>query len=241
MISAEQRSALIAEDARSEEVIRPFAQGTHLRPWYMEDSGEFLIQLQSSENFCWPWSDSGDEAERVFRETYPAVYAHLNQFREQAIRRQDQGRYWWELRSCAYWAAFEQPKIVWPDISKLPRFSMDTRGCTLGNTAYTIPGGDYYLLGVLASWTLWFYISKTAQPLRLRAGRWQYRLFSQFMEQLPIPERVSIGDAGQSQSLRSVAATIGGQRYELAGRRSRPSVQDVWRRQQGHAVGNAEH
>ena len=207
VISAEQRLALIAEDARSEAVIRPFAQGTHLRPWFMEDSGEFLIQLQSSENVCWPWSDSGDEAERVFRETYPAIHAHLNRFREQAIRRQDQGRYWWELRSCGYWAAFEQPKIVWPDISKLPRFSMDTRGCTLGNTAYTIPGGDYYLLGVLASWTLWFYISKTAQPLRLRAGRWQYRLFSQFMEQLPIPDALS-QNAGQLQTLRSVAATL---------------------------------
>jgi hypothetical protein len=214
VISREQRSALIAEDPRSENVICPFAQGTNLRPWYMEDSGEFLIQLPSSENVCWPWSDSGDEAERVFRETYPAIHAHLNRFREQATRRQDQGRYWWELRSCGYWAAFGQAKIVWPDISKLPRFSMDTGGCALGNTAYTIPGGDYYLLGVLASWTLWFYISKTAQPLRLRAGRWQYRLFSQFMEHLPIP------NAPQSErravaTLAERCCTIGGERYRL--------------------------
>ena len=214
VIGREQRSTLIAEDARSEEIIRPFAQGTHLRPWYMEDSGEFLIQLQSSDNFRWPWSDSGDEAERVFRETYPAVHAHLNRFREAAIRRQDQGRYWWELRSCAYWADFREPKIVWPDISKLPRFSMDAYGCTLGNTAYTIPRGDYYLLGLLASWTLWFYISKTAQPLRLRAGRWQYRLFSQFMEQLPIPnapptERRAIA------ALAERCCTLGSQRYKV--------------------------
>ena len=66
VITREQRAALIAKDARSEDVIRPFAQGTHLRPWYTEDSGEFLIQLQSSENVCWPWSDAGDEAERIF-------------------------------------------------------------------------------------------------------------------------------------------------------------------------------
>lgn len=188
VINGNQRSVLIAQHSRSEEVIRPFAQGTHLRPWYMEDSGEFLIQLQSSDNHNWPWSDAGDRAEKVFSETYPAIHAHLATFKKHAVARQDQGRYWWELRSCAYWQAFVQPKIVWPDISKLPRFSIDTLGCTLGNTAYMIPGGDYYLLGVLASWTLWFYISKTAQPLRLRAGRWQYRLFSQFMEQLPIPQ-----------------------------------------------------
>ena len=148
VISCEQRSALIAEDARSEEVIRPICAGNAPSPLVHGGFRRVSDSTSVKRELRWPWSDSGDEAERVFRETYPAIHAHLNRFREQAIRRQDQGRYWWELRSCAYWDAFGQPKIVWPDISKLPRFSMDTRGCTLGNTAYTIPGGDYYLLGV---------------------------------------------------------------------------------------------
>ena len=50
-----------------------------------------------------------------------------------------------------------------------------------------IPVEDYFLLGVLSSWATWFSISKTAQPLRLRGDRWQYRLFAQFMEEIPIP------------------------------------------------------
>ena len=65
---------------------------------------------------------------------------------------------------------------------------MDNEARYLGNTGYIIPGGDYYLLGVLATWATWFMISKTAQPLRLRGDRWQYRLFTQFLERLPIPE-----------------------------------------------------
>lgn len=44
------------------------------------------------------------------------------------------------------------------------------------------------MLGVLSSWATWFFISKTAQPLRLRGDRWQYRLIAQFMEPVPIPE-----------------------------------------------------
>jgi len=32
-----------------------------------------------------------------------------------------------------YWQGFEQPKIVWPDIRKLPRFSMETENPYLGN------------------------------------------------------------------------------------------------------------
>jgi hypothetical protein len=58
----------------------------------------------------------------------------------------------------------------------------------MGNTGYFVATDDFFLLGVLSSWTTWFVISKTAQPLRLRGDRWQYRLFSQFMELLPVPD-----------------------------------------------------
>ncbi|MEA3188560.1 MAG: hypothetical protein QOD99_2390 [Chthoniobacter sp.] len=182
------RDKLVAADQTCELFVRPFVQGTHLRPWHVEDSEQFLIALRSSANFQWPWSDKGTEAERVFRDTHPSVFEHLNQFREAAIRRTDKGTFWWELRSCEYWDAFDGPKIVWPDISKLPRFSMDTTGRYMGNTGYFIPTGDAYFLGILSSWATWFFISKTSQPLRLRGDRWQYRLFTQSMEHIPIPD-----------------------------------------------------
>jgi TaqI-like C-terminal specificity domain len=100
------------------------------------------------------------------------------------------------LRSCGYWYAFNEPKIVWPDISKLPRFSMDTAARYMGNTGYFIPTGDAYLLGILSSWATWFFISKTSQPLRLRGHRWQYRLFTQSMEHIPIPDAAGGGPGG---------------------------------------------
>lgn len=190
VVDAVTRDKLIADDPRSEVVIKPFVQGTNLRPWYVERATEYLLAIRSSANFDWPWSNAANEveAERVFSDTFPAIHAHLNQFRDAAQKRQDKGRYWWELRACGYWNEFEHNKIVWPDISKLPRFSMDKRKYCLGNTAYFFPCDDYYLLGVLSSWATWFFISKTAQPLRLRGDRWQYRLFSQFMDHIPIPD-----------------------------------------------------
>ena len=83
--------------------------------------------------------------------------------------------------------SLSREKILWPDIAKLPRFTLDRQRHYLTNTGYVIPIADYYLLGILSSWATWFIISKTAQPLRLRGDRWQYRLFGQFMENLPIP------------------------------------------------------
>ena len=214
VIDNEKRNDLIAQDSRSIEVIKPFVQGTHLRPWYIESTQQYLLALKSSANFDWPWSNAGEDAEAIFAETYPAIYDHLNVSRERAVKRQDQGRYWWELRACSYWDAFNEQKIVWPDISKLPRFSMDTEQRYLGNTGYVIPGSDYYLLSILSSWVIWFFISKTAQPLRLRGGRWQYRLIAQFMEKIPIPE-ASESDRETLSDLAKRSCSLGVKQYEL--------------------------
>ena len=201
VIDREQRDELVAADARSAEIIKPLIQGTHLRPWYIEESEEFLIFTRRG----------------VRIEDYPAINLYLNQFRSQLETKPSDwdenrtwggrkpGTYpWYEIQDAVdYWNAFEQPKIVWPDISKLPRFSMDNANRYLGNTGYAIPGGDYFLLGILSSWVSWFFISKTAQPLRLRGDRWQYRLIAQYMENVPIPaapdaERQAIADLART-------------------------------------------
>jgi hypothetical protein len=148
-VSRQQRDELIAADARNADIIKPFIQGTHLRPWYVEDSPEFLIFARRGIRIA----------------DYPAVQEYLSQFRTQLEPKptgwdekqkwpgRKAGAYeWYELQDTVdYWQGFEEPKIVWPDISKLPRFSMDTENRYLGNTGYIIPGGNYYLLGILSS------------------------------------------------------------------------------------------
>jgi hypothetical protein len=213
VISRELRDHIVSADASCAGILKPLVQGGSLRPWFVEESSDFLIALKSSANFSWPWSDKGAFAEDVFRSTYPSIYRHLAPFRDAAIKRTDHGTFWWELRSCDYWNEFEKAKILWPDICNYPRFSMDKAGYCLGNTGYIIPNEDYYLLGILSSWVTWFFLSKTAQPLRLRGDRWQYRLISQFMEPVPIPdaperERQEIADIALK------CSNLGKARYE---------------------------
>jgi hypothetical protein len=80
-------------------------------------------------------------------------------------------------------------------------------------TAYFVSSGDPCILGVLSSWATWFMISKIAQPLRLRGNRWQYRLFTQFMEQLPVPEP-SVPERGLTSRLAIQANSLGQTRLE---------------------------
>lgn len=200
VISATQRDQLIAEDAKSAEIIYPFLQGTHIRSWHIEQSDAHII-----------FARRGVDIER-----YPAILNHLTQRREQLEPKPEDwnkgnwpgrkaGPYkWFEIQDATdYWEDFLKPKIVWPDITNRPRFAFDASGSFVADTALIVPTDDPYLHGVLSSWVTWFFISKTAQPLRLRSDRWQYRLKAQYMSHVPIPdapeaERQAIADLART-------------------------------------------
>jgi type I restriction-modification system DNA methylase subunit len=214
VINASIRQQLVLKDEKSADIIKPFIQGQHLRPWHIEHTEQFLIFARRGIDIkCYPAVMEYLATHRDKLEPKPSDWSEV---RDGKWAGRKEGAYeWYEIQdSVEYWKAFEEVKIVWPDISKLPRFSMDTEHRYLGNTGYVIPGGDYYLLGVLASWATWFMISKTAQPLRLRGDRWQYRLIAQFMERLPIPE-ASDDEKETIGALAKLCNTLGQQRYDL--------------------------
>jgi methylase of polypeptide subunit release factors len=185
VIDGATRNKLIAEDPKSEELIKPWLRGRDIKKWKAEWGGLYLISIPSSSNHHWPWSDEKAEAKakKIFKETYPAIHDHLIQWKDKLQKRDDQGKFWWELRSCAYNADFEKPKIIYPDIAKAPEFTWDESKAFLGNTAYIIPTDEIWLLGLLNSqliWWLYLRISSTIQGGFVR-------FIAQYMEQLPIP------------------------------------------------------
>jgi hypothetical protein len=153
---------------------------------------------------------------------HPAVTAYLEKFANGGRAHGDKGDYWWELRPCDYYPAFEQPKIIWPDVGKIPRFSYLEAGVYLGNTGYFTPVADTFLLGFFQSRAAWMLISKICLHNKFRGGLWEYRLFTQFISRLPIPdapaaERKVIGDLAMRITGESKA------RYELH-RRAREHI-----------------
>lgn len=167
-------------------VLKRLLGGEDLRPWYFEDKGRWLIFLPAGmtaqksgskeESTGWSWLER----------TLPPIAEHLAGFQDRGRHRSDQGQFWWELRPCDYYEAFEKSKVLWPDIAKLPRFSWDTAGCVLNNTGYIMTAESPWILSVLQSRLMWFCISQISTPLRLRGGLWQYRCIKQFIERLPI-------------------------------------------------------
>jgi len=188
IIDTPTRDALVASDPKSSELLRPLLMGEDLRPWYQEWEGRWLIGIPSGfTTKTFGHSATDDEAWQTFSRAFPAVARLLGEYEEAAKARTDQGEYWWELRSCAYYDEFDLPKIMWAEIAKLPRFSWDEDGLLVINKAYIIPECSPALLTVLQSRVSWFILSQTTVPLRLRGGLWQYQCIHQHVSRLPIP------------------------------------------------------
>ncbi len=184
VIDGAMRERLIAEDPKSVELIKPWLRGRDIKKWKAEWAGLYLITIPSSANREWPWSAARTEKEAhgVFAKTYPAVCKHVLRWEDKLRKRDDQGRYWWELRSCAYYEEFNRPKIVYADIAQASNFAFDERGSFTGNTVYFIPTDEVWLSGLLNSSLIWWYYLNVSASIR---GGF-VRFFSEYVRKIPI-------------------------------------------------------
>lgn len=156
------KDRLIAEDPRSAELIKPFAQGRDIKRYAPIPVKQYLILIpkgwtnQHRKGNAWNW----------FSSQYPAIANHLKQFEKEAIARGDKGDYWWELRACDYYDEFEKPKIVYPNILKQPEFTFDQTGIYTNQKCFIIPSDDLYLLGILNSSVSMFLFTQMFPKLR---------------------------------------------------------------------------
>jgi hypothetical protein len=178
------KERLIAAEPQAAALLRPYLRGQDLTRWQAEHTGLWMLALKSSGNHPWPWAGAGDQAEAILAATYPAIYEYLARYRDPLVKRQDQGEYWWELRACAYWHKFEQPKILYQDITWEPSFCLDLKGTLANNTTYFLPTCDRWVLATLNSPPAWWFAWRAAQHGKDEA----LRFFTTFMEGFPIPQ-----------------------------------------------------
>jgi hypothetical protein len=151
------RRHLIDEHGGCAEVIKPYLRGSDVGRWNSDGADLWMIVMPSSNDHSWPWAELGEKAEAEFQRRYPSLHRHFRPHEERLRKRQDKGRYWWELRSCAYWDAFQEPKIVYQEIQFHPCYSLDTAGRFANNKAFFLSTDDLFLLAVLNSPLLWWY------------------------------------------------------------------------------------
>jgi hypothetical protein len=188
IIDTPTRDRLVKEDPACAEIIRPLVNGEDVRSWYVENEGRWLILLPDkwTRTTFGPALSEADGWEHL-QNKHKAIANHLALHAEAGRKRADKGEYWWELRSCNYYADFDGPKIFWPEMAKQPRMALADPRIVCNKTVFFIPGERPELLGLLMSRALWFATTRLCVPIGERGGMLRYTLSSQFISRLPIP------------------------------------------------------
>jgi hypothetical protein len=169
IISDEQRTSIIKEDPGAKEIIKPYLGGEDLDDWCHKWQNKWMLYIPHGFKIS----------------QFPAVRKHLEPYRK-ALESRATEQNWYELQQPqeAYADLLDKPKIVYPDMSRYPKFSLDKRGMYFSNTVYFIASDSLFLLGLLNSSLLWFVVRALSNALR--GGLWRFRLFSGNVEKLPI-------------------------------------------------------
>jgi hypothetical protein len=145
IVDGKRRQELIKEDESSKQIIKPCLQGRNIRKWYFEKSETHLI-------------NSGFDID--IPRSYPAIFDHLKVFRKELEIRADQGKHWWNLRSCTYYSEFEKEKIIWGLTADRWAFAYDDEKHYLPSNAYLLTSSQIpikYILAILNSKLMQFY------------------------------------------------------------------------------------
>ena len=139
-VDGKTREKLIAEDPKSEELIKPLLRGRDINAWVTEKEDQYLIGTFPALN--------------LDIDQYPAIKNHLLSFGiekleqtgakhvvngEEIKARKKTSNKWFETQDqIGYYKEFAKPKIVYPEISSLFSFTYDESGLTCNNKNYII-------------------------------------------------------------------------------------------------------
>ena len=217
VIDQAKRDELIEEDPRSAALIRPWLRGRDIKRWKAEPGGLYVVAIQNSSDAdaANPWASAKTEesARAVFREAYPAIHDHLSYFerfkdkdgKEKGLRlRQDQGRFWWELRACAYYREFAYPKVIFNRFVNSPSFAFDQSGAYHNDACYFAIPPTPSVTAIVNSTVGWWLLSHLCTALQ----NGYMQVFVQFLEQLPIPSLPEEIDKRLAQHVKTLATGV---------------------------------
>ena len=155
------------------EIIKPILRGRDIFRYSYTSAGQYILLAKNGVNV---------------QRDYPDIYEHLDSFGDKFRNRGAQGQHWTNLRSCSFYDDFKKEKIVWIELTDSGRFALCNEEVYLLNSAYFLlpPSGieSKFLLGVLNSSTIRFYLGLIAETSGMGTSRW----INNYVKEFPIPE-----------------------------------------------------
>ena len=142
IIDEETKNAIINEDFKSSEIIKPYVTATDIDKWNIKNPNKYYFintryDLDISQ--------------------YKGVYNWLMNFDEKLQNRQDKGIHHFNLRACKYYDKFEKPKIIYIRTAVNHKFFYEENSYYVNDSCYIISNADKFLSAWLNSKIFSFY------------------------------------------------------------------------------------
>ena len=172
LINEDQKREFYEKSPVNAEIIKPVLRGRDISRYSYNLPGQYILLTKNGVN--------------VERD-YPDIHEHLKSFGNKFKNRGAQGQHWTNLRACSFYDDFRKEKIVWIELSDLGRFALCNEEVYLLNSAYFLlpPLGidSKFLLGILNSSTIRFYLNLVAETSGMGTSRW----INNYVKEFPIP------------------------------------------------------
>ncbi|OQA64378.1 MAG: Modification methylase PaeR7I [Ignavibacteria bacterium ADurb.Bin266] len=172
VIDQDKRDMLISSDPQNINIIKPILRGRDISRYEYSFAKKYLLLTRNDID--------------VKRE-YPTIYNYLDEFGEDFKNRGAKGKHWSNLRPCAFFDDFKKEKIIWIELTDKSKFALCDEEMYLVNSAYFMlpPTGfpSRYLLGILNSKLVQFYLSLFAETSGMGTIRW----INEFVGKVPVP------------------------------------------------------
>jgi adenine-specific DNA-methyltransferase len=179
IIDKQTKNKLVEEDPKSIEILRPILRGKDITAWHPDFADLWLINSHNGVKA------KGLEAINVKR-NYPAIFKWLKKFENELVRRNDKGDDWTNLRNCAYMLDFENPKIMYPNMTKYLPFIYDESNKFYSNDkSYILTGKNLKYLTCFLNSKLFKYCFSDNFP-ELQGGTRELRKV--FFDKIPVKQ-----------------------------------------------------
>jgi len=176
VIDEDKRKEFIRLNRKNSEIIKPILRGRDIFRYQYELPNLYILLTKNGVNV---------------QKDYPDIYKYLDSFGTAFKNRGAQGQHWTNLRATAFFDDFKEEKIVWIELTDIGRFALCTDEIYLLNSAYFLlppPQVDTkYLLGILNSRLIYFYLGLIAETSGMGTSRW----INNYVKEFPIIEAAS--------------------------------------------------
>lgn len=172
-------------------IVRPVLRGENVKKYSSLDTAYYVVYPHyEKDGKTYPYDE--EELASMFPLTYSYFLPYKEELVRKKIHKKTNPKFWFSLHRSREISLFEKEKIVTPETSLGGNMTIDNAGYCHNTQVYSLVKRDdvaldnKFLLALLNSSLLWFYLQNTGAVLR--GGYFRFK--TKYLEPFPLPEDI---------------------------------------------------